>query len=108
PSLLAIANAADGPVSGIVVPAEIVSLYGVGIGPAAAIPGQVQNGRYLSSLGGYQVLFDGVAAPLLYAGSSQINALVPQEVANRVTTHVQLVTPAGTFDGPTLAVGETQ
>lgn len=39
-------------------------------------------------LGHTQLLFDGVPAPLLYAGTSQINALVPFAV--RKTTNVVL------------------
>jgi uncharacterized protein (TIGR03437 family) len=104
PSLLAIGNAANGPVSGLVAPAEIISLYGVGIGPSTAAQGQVLEGVYASSLDGYQVEFDGVAAPLLYLGPTQINAVVPQAVSSGNYTHVQLVTPSGTVDGPTLAV----
>jgi uncharacterized protein (TIGR03437 family) len=104
PSLLAIANAAGGPLTGQVAPDEIVSLYGIGIGPQAALAGQPQPYLYPSSLGGYQVLFNGVAAPLLYAGPTQINAVVPYEVAGHDYAAVQLVTPAGTIDGPALAV----
>ncbi len=103
-SLLATANAASGPASGNVAPAEIISLYGVGIGPQAPLGGQVKNGSFTSSLGGYQVLFDGVAAPLLYAGPSQFNAIVPGVVAFLDATHIQIVSAAGTIDGPTLYV----
>jgi uncharacterized protein (TIGR03437 family) len=85
-----------------VAPYELISLYGVGIGPQTPFLGQVQNGAFTSSLGGCQVLFDGVAAPLLYAGSAQINAVVPARIG--ATTHIQIVTPAGTLDGPTLSV----
>lgn len=104
PSLLAIANAASGPVSSAVAPDEIVSLYGYGIGPQSPLLGQVQNGVFTSSLGGYQVLFNGIAAPLLYAGPTQINAVVPYGVASASSASVQLVTPSGTVAGPTLAV----
>jgi uncharacterized protein (TIGR03437 family) len=104
PSLLAAANAANGPVSGLAAPAEIISLFGLGIGPATAVQVQPAGGLYPSTLGGYQVQFDGIAAPLLYLGPTQINAVVPQAVWSRDYTHVQLVTPSGTIDGPTLAV----
>lgn len=104
PSLLASANAANGPVSGLVAPAEVISLFGLGIGPSTALPGQITGGVYASSLGGYQLQFDGIAAPLLYLGPTQINAVVPQAVWSRDYTHVQLVTPSGLVDGPTLAV----
>jgi uncharacterized protein (TIGR03437 family) len=104
PSLLGVANAASGPVSGAVSCVELVSLYGIGIGPQSPLPGQVQNGVYTSSLGGYQVLFDGTPAPLLYVGPTQINTIVPSAVYLHDFTHVQIVTPTGTIDGPTLAL----
>jgi uncharacterized protein (TIGR03437 family) len=50
-----------------------------------------------SYLGGYQLLFDGVAAPLLYIGANQINAIVPSEAAGQDSVSITLVTPAGTF-----------
>lgn len=68
PSFQAIGNAAGGPASFGIANCEIVSMYGNGIGPQTALQGQVVNGAFTTSLGGYQVLFDGRAAPLLYAG----------------------------------------
>ena len=103
-SLLAVANAASGPVSGLVAPYELISFYGIGIGPEAPLGGKVTGGSFTSSLGGYQVLFDGIAAPMLYAGPSQINAIVPSEVAMEDSTHVQIVSASGTIDGPTMYV----
>ena len=102
PSLLAVTNSASGQYSTAVAPYELITLYGVGIGPKAPINGQVQNGIFTTSLGGCQVLFDGVAAPLLYADSGQINAVVPRAVYT--STHIKVVTPTGTVDGPTLPV----
>jgi len=105
PSLLNITNSASGLYSTSVSSVELVTLYGTGIGPQAPLNGQVQNGAYTSSLGGYQVLFDGAAAPLLYADSGQINAIVPHLAAT--SARVQVVTPAGTIDGPTLPLNRS-
>jgi uncharacterized protein (TIGR03437 family) len=102
PSLLGVTNSAGGGYSSTVVRCELVTLYGIGLGPATPINGQVQNGAFTSSLGGYQVLVDGVAAPLLYADSRQMNIVVPRGIG--VAAHVQVVTPAGTVDGPILSV----
>lgn len=107
-SLLAMANAAGGPVSGVVVPAEIISLYGPRIGLVVPVQNTPSSAGYSSSLNGYQILFDGVPAPLLYLGPTQINTVVPQAVAYRDYTHVQLATPSGSVDGPTLAVRQAQ
>jgi uncharacterized protein (TIGR03437 family) len=104
PSLLGTTNSAAGPVLGLVSPSELVSLYGIGIGPNAPVAGQVVNGTFTSSLGGYQVLFDGIAAPLLYIGPTQINTIVPHEVAGQDHTHLQIAGSAGTIDGPQLAL----
>jgi uncharacterized protein (TIGR03437 family) len=110
PSLLGVSNSAATRVSGIVAPLELVSLYGIGIGPSTPFNAQIVNTgpggqqAVTNTLGGIQVLFNGVAAPLLYAGPSQINAVVPLKAAAAETTTVQIVTAAGTIAGPTLRV----
>jgi uncharacterized protein (TIGR03437 family) len=98
PSLLNVANSASGQYADSIGPVELITLYGVGIGPQTSLDGQVKGGVYTSSLGGYQVLFNGVAVPLLYADSGQINAVVPGGISG--STHIQVVTPTGTIDGP--------
>jgi uncharacterized protein (TIGR03437 family) len=103
PSLLNITNSASGLYASTVASIELVSLYGVGIGPPTPLIGQVQNNVYTSSLGGYQVLFDGVPAPLLYADSGQINAVVPG-IAEPDNVQIQLVTPTGTVEGPSMTL----
>jgi uncharacterized protein (TIGR03437 family) len=104
PSLLAVANSAGGASLTTVSPYELISLYGVAIGPPMSLIGQVVNGAFTTSLGGYHVLFDGVPAPLLYAGAGQINAVVPSAIGGRTSTKIQIVTPLGTVDGPTMFV----
>lgn len=114
PSLLGVSNSAATRVSGIVAPLELVSLYGIGIGPSTPFDAQIVNAgpggqqAVTNTLGGIQVLFNGVAAPLLYAGPSQINAVVPLEAAAAETTTVQIVTAAGMIAGPTLRVRPSQ
>ena len=102
--LSAVANAASyatGPVS----PGEIVALFGTNIGPP--LPGagfQVVGGSINRSLGGVQVLFDGVPAPLLFASAGQVNAIVPYAVTG--STQVQLIyqnTPSNTLTLPVQA-----
>jgi uncharacterized protein (TIGR03437 family) len=97
PSLLGVANAAGSAASAIIAPAELVSFYGTTLGPAMPLTAQVVNGVVESSLGGYQLLFGGVAAPLLYMGPDQINAVVPIEVSGTYSVSLTLVTPSGTF-----------
>ncbi len=71
---------------GTVAPGEIVSLFGGSLGPAAGVAAQPgSNGTYATTLGGTQVFFDGIAAPMLYAGANQINAVVPYGIGSTVT-----------------------
>lgn len=103
-SLVGIENSAGIQVSSYLAPYELVSLYGVGLGPANAIGGQVVSGALTTSLGGIQVLFNNVAAPLLYVGPNQINAIVPSGVFGQDTASVQVITPNGILTGPALSV----
>ncbi len=64
-----------------VAPGEMVAILGSNLGPATLETAQPDNsGNFPTSLGGMQVLFDGVAAPLLYASSEELGAVVPFEV----------------------------
>jgi uncharacterized protein (TIGR03437 family) len=82
PPIAAVTNAASfatGPVS----PGEIVTLWGTGIGPAtpAYATTDPATGKLATTIGGLQVLFNGIAAPMIYAGSTQISAVAPYEMA---------------------------
>jgi uncharacterized protein (TIGR03437 family) len=77
--------------AGAVTPGKIVVLYGDRIGPAALAGAQLgTNGRLATSLGGTQVLFDGTPAPLLYATTGQVAAIVPYAVDGKAGTQVQV------------------
>jgi uncharacterized protein (TIGR03437 family) len=82
PPILAVANAANYK-GGLVSSGEIVSLFGPGIGPAtpAYATTDPSTGKLATTIGGVQVLFNGIAAPMIYAGSAQISAVVPYEMA---------------------------
>ena len=54
--------------------------------PISAVPDA--NGVYPFQLGGTQVTFDRVTAPLLYASRSQINLVTPHSLMGKSTTHV--------------------
>jgi uncharacterized protein (TIGR03437 family) len=108
PSLVGIENAAATHVSPAVAPYELISLYGIGIGPSTPANGQVVNGEAPTSLSGVQVLFDGVPAGLLYVGPNQINAIVPPEVVTRERTAVRVLTPSVPIDGLGMAVLPSQ
>jgi uncharacterized protein (TIGR03437 family) len=48
------------------------------------------NGSFPTNSSGVSVFFDGIAAPLLYSSSNQINAIVPYELAGRTTSQMQV------------------
>lgn len=79
-SELALADAAAfqlGPIA----PGQMLSLFGTGIGPAQNVGARVTAGRIATELSGIRILFDGLPAPLLFAGPNQINAIAPFEIA---------------------------
>jgi uncharacterized protein (TIGR03437 family) len=84
---------------GTIAPGEIVSIFGVGLGPSQPVTAYpAASAPYPTTLGGTQVLFDGVPAPMLFASANQINAVVPYEVKSPVT-NMTVKGAAGT-DGP--------
>lgn len=76
PTITAIANA--GSYSPSFASGTLISIFGANLAGAEATPG---NTPLPTSLGGVTVTINGVPAPLLYVGPSQINAQIPFEVA---------------------------
>ena len=77
-AILGFGNAASLQLGTKLVPGELATIFGVGLGPAAGLTGVPDaNGVYPTELGGVRVLFGGVAAPLLYVGQNQINFQFP-------------------------------
>ncbi len=84
-----IANAAANRV-GPIAPGEIISLYGQGLGPEQDVPGSITDSGVLDSTAGdVRVSFDGIPAPIFSAGSFQVTAQVPYEIAGRSSTTLQ-------------------
>lgn len=68
---------------------QLISIYGTQLGPTpGAIAQENAGGVVTNSNGGTQVLFDGVAAPILYTGASQINTAIPCSVAGKSSTQL--------------------
>jgi len=100
PAVAAVSAASGqlGPVS----PGEIVSIFGQNIGPAAPVGLTLTStGSLSTTLGSTQVFFDGIAAPLTYVGSGQINVIVPYEVGGKQFTKV-VVQSMGVDTGETV------
>jgi uncharacterized protein (TIGR03437 family) len=62
-------------------PAEVITIYGPGIGPVTAVSATPVKGSYPTTLGGVQVSVNGVNIPLLYVSANQINAIVPMALS---------------------------
>jgi len=67
--------------SGAVAPGEIVTIMGAGIGPPA--------------LAKASITFEGLSAPIIYAGSDQINAVVPFGIAGHSSVEMQVANSSG-------------
>jgi len=73
-------------------PGSVIILYGREFGPAigrtaTAIPG----GIVATNLADVQVFVNGIAVPLLYVSATQINAMIPFEVAGQPNLQIRVV-----------------
>jgi uncharacterized protein (TIGR03437 family) len=75
---------------GAVAPGELVTIFGADLGPTSEAQGQVKDSYVTDSIGGTQVTIGGISAPLLFASSSQINAVVPFGVTG-TTAQIQVL-----------------
>jgi uncharacterized protein (TIGR03437 family) len=80
-------------------PGELVTFAGFGIGPENGVTAERGADGISTMLAGVQVLFDGKAAPVLYAQSRQVNAQAPFELNGQSTTSIT-VTYNGAVFGP--------
>ncbi len=91
PTVTAVQNAASY-VSGAVSPGLIVVGYGSFIGPPQLAGAALDNaGKLSGTVAETQFLFDGVAAPIIYASATQSSMIVPYEVAGKGSTQIVAV-----------------
>jgi uncharacterized protein (TIGR03437 family) len=94
-------NAFGGSVTARIAPAEVISIYGPGIGgsnPFGAVIPPV-NGFYPETAAGVQVQINGMNMPLLYVSANQIHAVVPMEVITGAGATVRVI------NGTTVSAG---
>ena len=90
PAVAAVAGAA-GYRTDAVAPGEIVAVFGSNLGPVGPAGMQLDStGSVATAIADTQVLFDGVAAPMVWASAGQVNAIVPFGVSAQ-TTQVQVL-----------------
>ena len=84
---------------GAIAPGEIITIRGTNLGPANCSPPAAclfggytftvgSNGTVSSTLGGVQVLFDNTPGTPTYVSATQINVIVPWEIAGRASTNM--------------------
>jgi uncharacterized protein (TIGR03437 family) len=77
---------------GAVSPGENVTMMGTGIGPATlTLAGLDSNGLVATTVANTQVMFDNVAAPIIYVSATQTSVIVPYEVFGKPTTAVTVI-----------------
>jgi uncharacterized protein (TIGR03437 family) len=108
PIIKSVVNAASfigGPIS----PGELVTIFGSGIGPAAAAGATTDpaTGKLATDIGGVQVLFNGTAAPMIYASSTQVSAAVPYEMAPVANPAAWIEYAGGTSNAYQLSLAAT-
>jgi uncharacterized protein (TIGR03437 family) len=93
---------------GVLAPGEIIAILGTNLGPSTPLNLALDSsGKVATSLGGVSVSIDGYLAPLIYVSSTQINCVVPYEIAQK-TENIDIpvvVTYSGQQDTYTMSAG---
>jgi uncharacterized protein (TIGR03437 family) len=90
PAVRTVVNSAS-QVPGPISPGELITLSGAGLGPTPGIGADILGSAAVNTqLAQTRVLFEGIAAPLLFVSGAQINAVVPYGVAGMASTNLQV------------------
>jgi uncharacterized protein (TIGR03437 family) len=91
PTISGVTNSASS-AAGAIAPGEIVAVKGNDLGPTVGIhfSPDLKRGEIDITLAGTRVLFDSVAAPVIYTSLEQVNAIVPYEISDRSQTTIQV------------------
>jgi uncharacterized protein (TIGR03437 family) len=69
-------------------PGQLVTIFGRNLGPDTLVAASPDSGVFPSSLAGTRVLFNNVAAPMIYTSSGQVSAIVPFSVVPQSRANV--------------------
>ena len=87
PTINAITSAASYGANGVA-PGELLVLFGGTLGPQNLTTFSLENNTVPTVLGGTRVLFDGVAAPLIYSRNDQVSVIAPYNLEDRTSTRI--------------------
>jgi uncharacterized protein (TIGR03437 family) len=108
PAVTAVVNGASF-VAGPVAPGEIFTIFGSNLGPATlAFHDDLSwDQRFIGAANGTEVLFDGVAAPIIYTSARQLAGVVPYEVAGKTSTSVRVIYEGVASDAVSIQVTQS-
>jgi uncharacterized protein (TIGR03437 family) len=99
-----VVNAASYQTGGIA-PGELITIFGSSLGPTSLQKPLVSAlGLVDTVAGGTRVLFDGVAAPMIYSVAGQITAVAPFSLQGRSSTRLQVEFSGARSDATTVPV----
>jgi uncharacterized protein (TIGR03437 family) len=78
-------------------PGDIITIHGLNVGPPMPVgPSVNSQGQFSTTVSGVSVMIGGYPAPILSASQTQVNTVVPYEVAgqNAITVQVQNINVA--------------
>ena len=103
-----VTNSASGE-GGAIAPGEIVTIKGNGLGPTPGLQFSVDpsSGTVATTLSGTRVLFGSFAAPITYTSATQINAIVPYEVAGQSSVMMTVQYQGGASAGTSVQVANS-
>jgi uncharacterized protein (TIGR03437 family) len=89
PTVTFVRNAGSGAIMPIA-PGEIISIFGTNLGPATPVTTNTSQ-DFPGTLSDTQVLFDNIPGAMWYTSATQINVIVPYEIAGRTSSQMQVV-----------------
>jgi uncharacterized protein (TIGR03437 family) len=75
-----------------IAPGEVLSIFGIGIGPTNPVSMQLNADRtmVLDQIGETRVLFDGTPSPMIFTSSGQVSCVVPYSVSGKTSVPVEV------------------